>query len=392
MDKEIPEFTKEILSKFHDDDIGEGDEAAAEVDKFIAVLELNKDFLFGDATYAINKNRQVKLRKPEEMPLEVDMEKLRTHTVDEVEVLLNFEGGGNYSLPPASSRSSTATWSLASSLSSTATRSPASSRSSTATRPPASTLSSTATRPPASSRSSTATWSPASSRSSTATRSPASSQSSTATRPPASSLSSTATRPPASSLSLTATRSPASSWSSTATRPSASSLSLTATRSPASSLSSTATRPPASNLSLTATRSPASNEPTTVTRPPASSQSSTATRSPASSATRRRGNRKRRTPFLETESDSDEPQATSCPPEKARNYTRWCPADEALVVEHFSDIIKGNSSRSIPGRDDVEPFLKAHKLLFSWESVRNKVMNERVKRQRLLQKRADSFM
>lgn len=70
---------------------GEGDEAAAEVDKFIAVLELNKDFLFGDATYAINKNRQVKLRKPEEMPLEVDMEKLRTHTVDEVEGMINDE-------------------------------------------------------------------------------------------------------------------------------------------------------------------------------------------------------------------------------------------------------------------------------------------------------------
>jgi hypothetical protein len=44
------------------------------------------------------------------------------------------------------------------------------------------------------------------------------------------------------------------------------------------------------------------------------------------------------------------------------------------------------------GRDDVEPFLKARKLPFSWESVRNKVMNERVKWQRLLKKRADSFM
>lgn len=65
------------------------DAAAAEIDKFIAVLELNHHYLFGDATYAINKNRQVKLRKPEELLLEEDMQTLRTHMGDEAEKIIN---------------------------------------------------------------------------------------------------------------------------------------------------------------------------------------------------------------------------------------------------------------------------------------------------------------
>ena len=43
------------------------------------------------------------------------------------------------------------------------------------------------------------------------------------------------------------------------------------------------------------------------------------------------------------------------------------------------------------GKWEVEAFLKTHQLKYTWEAVRNKVMNERVKRQRLVKKRADSF-
>ncbi|XP_030848126.1 uncharacterized protein LOC105437122 isoform X3 [Strongylocentrotus purpuratus] len=67
------------------------DRGAEEIDKFIAVLELNHSFLFGDATYAINKNRQVKLRKPDALPLEADMQKLRTYSVDGVQEIVSDE-------------------------------------------------------------------------------------------------------------------------------------------------------------------------------------------------------------------------------------------------------------------------------------------------------------
>ena len=62
-----------------------------EIDRFITVLELNHSFLFGDATYAINKNRQVKLRKPDELPLDEDMQKLRAYAVEEISGILNDE-------------------------------------------------------------------------------------------------------------------------------------------------------------------------------------------------------------------------------------------------------------------------------------------------------------
>jgi hypothetical protein len=54
---------------------------ANEVDKFVDVLSLNYNFLFGDAVYSINKNREVKLRKPEEMPSETDVKTVREYTL-----------------------------------------------------------------------------------------------------------------------------------------------------------------------------------------------------------------------------------------------------------------------------------------------------------------------
>jgi len=57
------------------------DHKAAEVDKFTDVLALNHNILFGDALYKINKRRQTKLRRPENLPQEEDCQKLRDYTL-----------------------------------------------------------------------------------------------------------------------------------------------------------------------------------------------------------------------------------------------------------------------------------------------------------------------
>lgn len=67
----------------------EEDADAEEIDKFVAVFRLNDNFLFGDAVYTINKNRQVKLRKPHELPLEDDMQTLRLYSITKAEEMLN---------------------------------------------------------------------------------------------------------------------------------------------------------------------------------------------------------------------------------------------------------------------------------------------------------------
>lgn len=40
------------------------DRKAEEIDKFLEVLSLNGNYIFGDAMYTLNRNRQTKLRKP----------------------------------------------------------------------------------------------------------------------------------------------------------------------------------------------------------------------------------------------------------------------------------------------------------------------------------------
>lgn len=63
------------------------DEKASEIDMFCEVFQLNKDFIFGDATYALNRNRQENLRKPEALPLEADLKK--AFTVDTISSMLS---------------------------------------------------------------------------------------------------------------------------------------------------------------------------------------------------------------------------------------------------------------------------------------------------------------
>ena len=65
------------------------DQMAEEIDKFIAVLGLWKNFIFGDATYHLNKERQKRLRKPQELPLEGDVRKLRNFIVEIIKKITN---------------------------------------------------------------------------------------------------------------------------------------------------------------------------------------------------------------------------------------------------------------------------------------------------------------
>ena len=68
----------------------EGNDAKAEeVEKFVHVLNHNRDFVFGDAIYLLNKSRQVNLRKPDQLPLESDVKKLRDFTITKMKEMLD---------------------------------------------------------------------------------------------------------------------------------------------------------------------------------------------------------------------------------------------------------------------------------------------------------------
>lgn len=67
--------------------IEDKDELSNNVDKFVSVLELSSNYLFGDATYKINQQRQIKLRKPEALPQEDDVRCLRDYTVQRMECI-----------------------------------------------------------------------------------------------------------------------------------------------------------------------------------------------------------------------------------------------------------------------------------------------------------------
>ena len=61
--------------------LGSGDDnKAAEVQKFIHYLDLNRDNIFADAVYAINKSRQERLRMPEQRADEKQVRDLKAHT------------------------------------------------------------------------------------------------------------------------------------------------------------------------------------------------------------------------------------------------------------------------------------------------------------------------
>lgn len=68
--------------------IKEDDKTSEEIDKFVNVLSVNQNMLFGDAQYHINKARQIKLRRPEQLPPDSDVSKLRQYTVNRMKVIV----------------------------------------------------------------------------------------------------------------------------------------------------------------------------------------------------------------------------------------------------------------------------------------------------------------
>lgn len=67
------------------------DEKASEIEKFLEVLGLYQNLIFGDARYNINRNRQVKLRRPQQMPSEEEVLKLKTYTVQRMASIVTDE-------------------------------------------------------------------------------------------------------------------------------------------------------------------------------------------------------------------------------------------------------------------------------------------------------------
>lgn len=62
----------------------EEDDKVASIERFVKVFNLKKSIIFADATYAINFNRQERLRMPEQQADEVEVEKLRQHIKNKI--------------------------------------------------------------------------------------------------------------------------------------------------------------------------------------------------------------------------------------------------------------------------------------------------------------------
>ena len=66
--------------------MNDDDDKAAEIDKFVHVLALNENVLFGSAVYALNQRRQTRLRRPAQLPTDNDVQQLRQFTVKSSQV------------------------------------------------------------------------------------------------------------------------------------------------------------------------------------------------------------------------------------------------------------------------------------------------------------------
>ena len=67
--------------------INNKDEKAQEIEKFMHVFRMKRFYLFGDAEYKMVKDRQLKLRKPEELPDEDDVQKVKEFVIKEIQDL-----------------------------------------------------------------------------------------------------------------------------------------------------------------------------------------------------------------------------------------------------------------------------------------------------------------
>ena len=61
--------------------LNDSDMEANDIEKFIDLLKVTEGDIFGDAVYQLNKNRNTNLRKPQNIPLEDDVKKLKEYMV-----------------------------------------------------------------------------------------------------------------------------------------------------------------------------------------------------------------------------------------------------------------------------------------------------------------------
>jgi len=69
--------------------IEENESKAKDVENFLEVLSLNSKDMMGDALFKLHKNRQIRLRKPQEMPSEEDMMKVRRYTENRISAIVS---------------------------------------------------------------------------------------------------------------------------------------------------------------------------------------------------------------------------------------------------------------------------------------------------------------
>ena len=60
----------------------------SDLQKFVNLLELCSDIIFGDAVYETNKRRETVLRKPEKLPDQGDLREIRAHILFRLKTLL----------------------------------------------------------------------------------------------------------------------------------------------------------------------------------------------------------------------------------------------------------------------------------------------------------------
>ena len=68
--------------------INDQDEKAKNIDNFVSALNLKWFTVFGDAEYSVNKERQIKLRRPTSLSLEEDVSLLRDYTVRRIQEVI----------------------------------------------------------------------------------------------------------------------------------------------------------------------------------------------------------------------------------------------------------------------------------------------------------------
>lgn len=82
----IPTTAKILEARFF---IEGKDDVTSEIENFLRVFKLKQTYIFGDVEYKANNSRQVKLRKPAEIPDDEDLTTFRNYILAELNRLMD---------------------------------------------------------------------------------------------------------------------------------------------------------------------------------------------------------------------------------------------------------------------------------------------------------------